>query len=83
MTVYVREDSELDIDTEDIHTRDELSRQIGKGIAKFTWQDPRAEYSNLLRAFSSSRLDMNFIQYKRIDKVAYDKMISRCISIHK
>ena len=82
ITVYVRKTSNLNITSRDPRKREEVRRAITKGDAKITWKNPKAERQSLIQAFSKNKIDMEEIEYRRIDNGAFEKLNSVCTSIY-
>ena len=82
IVVYVRKSSHLDITSRDSTKRGEIRRAILKGEIKFTWKNPKVERQNLMNAFARGRVDMDEIEYKRVDNAAFGKIYSVCTGIY-
>ena len=82
ITIYVRKNSNLSTTSRDPLKRSEIRRAILKGEAKFTWRNPKAELQNLLNAFSKNKIEMNDVEYRRVDNATFDKINSVCTTIY-
>ena len=82
ITLYVRKSSTLNINSKDPIKRNEIRRAIIKGDVKFTWKNPKAEYQNLVTAFTKNRIDFDEVEYRRVDNVTFDKTHNVCTSIY-
>ena len=79
ITVYMRKTSNLNINSRDPHKREEVRRAITKGETKITWKNPKAERQSLIQAFSKNKIDMEEIEYRRIDNNVLEKCLYKYI----
>ena len=75
ITVYVRKTSTLNTTSRDPHKREEVRRAIIKGEAKITWRNPKAERQSLIQAFSKNKIDLEEIEYRRVENSVFEKII--------
>ena len=80
--MYVRRRSHLDINSKDPIKRGEIRRAILKGEAKFTWKNPKAERQSLMNAFTKNRIDVNEIEYRRVENTTFEKINRVCTGIY-
>ena len=74
ITVYVRKSSNLNITSRDPPKRAEISRAIIKGEAKIKWRNAKAERQTLINAFTKGRIDMEEIEYRRVENRVFEKI---------
>ena len=66
----------------DPNKRAEIRRAITKGEAKITWKIPKAERQTLINAFAKGRIDMEEIEYRRVDNGTFERINSICAGIY-
>ena len=82
ITVYIRKSSNLNIVSKNPSARNNIRKAILRNEAKFMWKNPKAERDAILRGFQRDKINMEEIEYKRVEDHIYGKIVSSCTGIY-
>ena len=77
--VYIERNSQLNIDTPTIQSREAIRQAIPKGELKFQWRYTGVAHESIHYGLARKTINIDKIRYERVPDKDYDKIKYKCI----